>query len=218
MNDIFDLLNSKSKYGPSMSDALRSDNFNTWKPFLDLTEEYLLGLKTIEGKSLVKEDRRKPGFLGIIVNIHSVQNIFGEHVVNGSLDYLATYKLSQDYLEHFFGLVRARFGSNVNPTPYQFKKIYRQILLGVTGSIVSNASVLLQDNTEFVGLIPTTQGKMDYLNDYYDLQDIDLEVMQNQTQSEYAKNVVDYISGYVVKKIVWPYFATFLNKYNIVVH
>ena len=104
MNDIFDLLNSKSKYGPSMSDALRSDNFNTWKPFLDLTEEYLLGLKTIEGKSLVKEDRRKPGFLGIIVNIHSVQNIFGEHVVNGSLDYLATYNLSQDYLEHFLVL------------------------------------------------------------------------------------------------------------------
>ena len=56
---------------------------------------------------------------------------------------------------------------------------------------------------------------MNYLDDNYDLQDIDLEVMQNQTQSEYAKNVVDYISGYVVKKIVWPYFATFLYKYNI---
>ena len=64
-------------------------------------------------------------------------------------------------------------------------------MLGVTGSIVSNANVILQDNTEFGGLIPTTQGKMNYLDDDYDLQDIDFEVMQNQAQSEYAKNVVD---------------------------
>lgn len=93
---------------------------------------------------MVGDDRRKTGFLGILSNIHAVQEIFKLVVTNGPLSYLCLYKLSQDHLEHFFGLIRARYGANTNPTPYQFKKTFRQILLGVTGSIVENANVLLK--------------------------------------------------------------------------
>ena len=202
MNDIFDLMNSRTKFGPSISGALRTDNYNVWKPFLDMIEEYLLGLENLEGVSMVQKDGRKTGFLGIICNIHAVQNIFHTHVQNGDLEYICTYKLSQDHLEHFFGLIRARFGAHNNPTPYQFKKTFRRILLGVTDSIVENANVILQDNTEIVGLIPSVQGKMDYMSKFYDLEDIEVEKIRNLSQSDYTKNVVNYISGFVIKKII----------------
>ena len=109
------------------------------------------------------------GFVGTIANIHSVQEIFKNIVVNGRLECLCLYKLSQDHLKHFFGMIRARFGAQTNPTPFQFQKTYRQILLGITGSIVNNSNVMLQDTTEMVALIPSTQSKLDYIIEHYDI-------------------------------------------------
>ena len=197
MNDIFDFMNSKMKYGPGITAAVRTDNYEEWKLFLDMTEEYLLGLKNVNGKSMVNEDGRKTGFLGIVCNIHSVQNIYEEYVKNGDFEYLTTYKLSRDHLELFFALIRARFDNN--PSPHQFKKTYRKILLGVSDRMIKYANCTFQDNTEIIGLIPSTQNKLDYLSEHYDLEDIDIEQVSNISQSDYKKNVVNYISGFIVK-------------------
>ena len=184
---------------------MREDNHNVWKPFLDMTNEYILNLKTSHGKSLVTEDSRKTGFVGIIANIHSVQEIFKNIVVNGRLEYLCLYKLSQDHLEHFFGLIRARFGAQTNPTPFQFQKTYRQILLGITGSIVNNSNVMLQDTTEMVALIPSTQSKLDYISENYDIEDISIESVANSSLSDYKKHVVNYILAMLLNKLVKNY-------------
>ena len=141
------------------------------------------------------------GFVGTIANIHSVQEIFKNIVVNGRLECLCLYKLSQDHLEHFFGMIRARFGAQTNPTPLQFQKKYRQILLGITGINVNNSNVMLQDTTEMVALIPSTQSKLDYIIENYDIEDISIESVANSSLSDYKKHVVNYISGYVVKQI-----------------
>ena len=201
MNDLFDFMNSRTKYGKGMKSAMSEENYEVWKPFLDMTEEYILGLKSQAGKNMVSEDSRKTGFIGFIANIHSVQKIFSLIVAGGHLQYLCIYKLSQDHLEHFFGLIRARFGANTNPTAFQFKNTYRQILAGITGSIVYGSNVLLQDNTEMIALIPSAQAKMDYICENYDLEDFDIEMISNSSQSDYLKYVIDYISGFVVKKI-----------------
>ena len=195
MNDIFDFMNSRTKYGKGMKNAMSEENYEIWKPFLDMTEEYFLGLKSQAGKSMVFEDARKTGFIGFIANIHSVQEIFKLIVVGG------LYKLSQVHLEHFFGLMRARFGAQTNPTPYQFKTTYRRVLIGVTGSIVHNSNVLLQDSTEMVALIPSAQAKIEYICQNYDLEDFSIEMISSLSQSDYLKHVILYISGYVVKKI-----------------
>ncbi len=84
-----------------------------------------------------------------------------------------TYKLSQDHLEHFFGLIRARFGANNNPTPLQFKNTYRRLLLGITNNIVHN--VLIQDNSEIVALVPSVPDKINYICDIYNFDDVTVD-------------------------------------------
>jgi len=51
--------------------------------------------------------------------------MFGE----GYLEYLLTYKLSQNHLEMFFSAVRARGGFSNNPTAAQFEAAYKQLII-----------------------------------------------------------------------------------------
>ena len=94
-----------------------------------------------------------------------------------------TYKMSQDQLEHYFGLVHARFGPNNNPTPLQFRSIYRRLLLGVTNTIVKDSNVLLQDNSELVAVIPSVQDRIDYVCETYDLDDTNFDMKNECTLS-----------------------------------
>lgn len=45
------------------------------------------------------------------------------------LQFLSTYKLSQDHLEIFFSAVRAKGGFNNNPTAIQFKSAFKRLLV-----------------------------------------------------------------------------------------
>ena len=180
INNIFDIMNSRSKFSSSfsnMKNAMSEDNQEDWGPVLERTKTYILGLTTVRGDSMTTKDSRKTGFMGIVCNIEAVMNIFNNNVDNGLLLYLCTYKLSQDPLEHFFGLIRARFGANNNPTPYQFKKIFRRILLGVLDKIVENGNVELQDATEMVAIIPLATDKLAYIYENYDFDDDEMNVI-----------------------------------------
>ena len=119
MNNTFDLLNSRYPTYNGYLSSLNALNEDMWSSVFERTKNFISGLQSLNGKNIVKYNSRKAGFLGIICNIKVVTEIFNETVVNGSLSYLLTYKLSQDHLEHFFGLIRARFGANNNPTQLQ---------------------------------------------------------------------------------------------------
>lgn len=169
--------------------------------YLEKTDKYIRSLKNMENQSLVKIDSRKTGFVAIIANIWAIKSIFDDVVVNGPMSYICTLKLSQDPLEHFFGLIRARYGANNNPTPYQFRSTFRKILMGVTDKIVTNSNVTLQDNAEMVGIIPDVTNKVDYIFEAYDLFDLDLDKFKDQEISGFKENVINYVSGFIVKKI-----------------
>ena len=201
MNDIFDFFNSKSPRQFLLQGPMSEKNKHVWEPFLASTTEYLRGMTNFKGESMVKKDTRKTGFLAILCNIQAIKEIYKNVVVQGHLSYLLTYKLSQDHLEHFFGLVRVHFGSNNNPTPLQFKHLYRKILLGVTNSIVTHSNVLLQDESEIVALIPTPEDRIAYVIEEYELDDIELDQLNGCSLSEYKKNVIEYITGFVIMKL-----------------
>ena len=101
MNNIFDLLNSRYPTYNGYLSPLSALNVDMWSPLFERTKNFISGLQSPDGKNIVKYNSRKAGFLGIICNIEAVTEIFNETVVNGSLSYLLTYKLSQDHLEHF---------------------------------------------------------------------------------------------------------------------
>ncbi|KAF2879694.1 hypothetical protein ILUMI_26470 [Ignelater luminosus] len=72
---------------------------------------------------------RKTGFLGIIININSLKNMYIELKRDYSLSYIPTHKLSQDHIELFFGTIRSAGGYNNNPTVRQFRSAYTKILV-----------------------------------------------------------------------------------------
>lgn len=100
-----------------------------------------------------------------------------------------------------FFLVRSRLGPNNNPTPLEFKHIYRRLLLGVTNGIVNHSNIELQDTTEIVAIVPDTKHKMSYTSDSYSLNDVDFDYINGVEVSNFKENVVEYISGYVVRKV-----------------
>ena len=80
--------------------------------------------------------------------------------------------------EHFFGMVRCRFGCNNNPTPYQFKATYKKILIGISSKIACNTNVEVLDSDSFVAIIPTVRERIDYVFEYYDF------------NNDYVENIV----------------------------
>ena len=105
-----------------MKNALSMENKEVWLSVFQKTRIYILGLKNLHGDTIVENDRRKAGFLGILCNIAAVTSLFVELVENGPMSFLCTYKLEQDPLEHFFGLIRARFGASNNPNTLSISK------------------------------------------------------------------------------------------------
>jgi len=55
--------------------------------------------------------------------------LFNDVVNSGQMEYLLTYKLSQDHLELLFGAVRASLGYNNNPSVVQFEAAIKRIIV-----------------------------------------------------------------------------------------
>lgn len=199
MNDVFDIFNSKSFCDKGLKKPMTTSALTDCLSVFDSTRDYILGLTTDNGLPIVTSCR-KTAFVGILTNIASIKSIFHDIVTAGPLNFLCTYKFSQDFLEHYFGLIRARFGANNNPTPHQFKAMYRKLVLGISNNIVHNSNVLLQDDSEILAIVPSPEDKIEYIYEVYDL-DFDLEVLSITPLSEFKQSIVNYISGYVVKKL-----------------
>jgi len=75
----------------------------------------------------VLESKRKTGFIGFVITLNSILNLYNRYIDN--LQYIRTYRLSQDHIEIFFGTIRSHGGHNNNPTAKQFRAAYRKIVI-----------------------------------------------------------------------------------------
>lgn len=105
MDKLFDILNSRSPRMSGFKSPLRTSNEVLWRPFLEEMVSYLIGLTDVVGKPLYKTTKKTP-FVGFIVSIISVMGIYDDYVKTEKLNYLLTYKCSQDHLETFFCSIR----------------------------------------------------------------------------------------------------------------
>ena len=98
--------------------------------------------------------RPKTGFVGLLVEIDSIQSMFSDLVEKQEkpMNYILTYKFSQDHLELFFGAVRSSGGFNNNLTAQQFTAAYKRLLLR---SIIGghNGNCTKQDETNILEVI-----------------------------------------------------------------
>ena len=131
------------------------------------------------------------------------------------LKYLLTYKFSQDHLELFFGAIRSSGGFNNNPTTLQFKAAYKRLLMrsSIQGG---KGNCQKRDPTEILTVVTDTckvNEEIVTINDAalirkYDLvqrpvpvhDDHDYRDYPNMANlSEFKKEAVSYIAGYVAK-------------------
>ena len=97
MNFLFDILNSKSKYGKRFRAPFSETTVDKYRSIFKETEDYFLGLGLPNGKKVVNSQRSR-GFVGLIITMKSISKLYDVYVLTGHLDYLLTYKFSQDHL------------------------------------------------------------------------------------------------------------------------
>lgn len=129
-NNIFDIMNSRNKYGKHYKKGLQSSNEEFIFSELIRVKSYILGLQESRNGRLIVEGERKTGFLGFLVCIESLILLYSEHVLTKkTLSYILMYKFCQDHLEVFFCAIRSRNGHNNNPSSIQFKAAYKRLLM-----------------------------------------------------------------------------------------
>lgn len=64
-----------------------------------------------------------------------------------NLKYILTYRLNQDVLENFFGVIRAKGGLHDHPDQLEFKYRLRSYILGRNDGIISDAGNVENDDT-----------------------------------------------------------------------
>lgn len=172
LNSLWDVFNTQRIRTDTTNfykSALNPNNRNEIISFLNTVEEYIMSLKNLNPKTgeiiPVVESVWKTGFRGFVVNIISLTEMYSELVEDKKwVDYLATYRLSQDHLEMFFGKVRSMNGSSDNPTAVQFMSAYRKLLQNsdIKVSRDSNVKCIIPSN---ILTIPSSSHRSTLEND-----------------------------------------------------
>ncbi|KAJ3641435.1 hypothetical protein Zmor_027942 [Zophobas morio] len=203
INNIFDLMNTRNSLSTSMyKKSLTKYNNSFLKKCFNNACSYISNLKDLRGQNILVSSR-KTGFLGLLVNMKSIEGIVDNHIINHcNIKYLYTYKLSQDHLEMFFSNIRARGGFTNNPTAIQFEAAYKKILIHTELSSSEAANCLALDETSILKVVSTNKShySLDLIS--YDCEDDEeLNVSLPQYMEKYIFDVVQYIAGFIVKKL-----------------
>ena len=126
-DQIFDVRNSRSLTHHLRKGPIQESNVDEWKSVFESTVLYISGLKTPAGKPVL-ESTRYAAFLGWLVNIKTITELYQYVVTSGEMSFICTFKLSQDPLENFFSSIRMSSGLNNNPTSTQFKTAFQTLL------------------------------------------------------------------------------------------
>lgn len=206
INNAFDILNCRSKYSKSpFNVALDEKSYNKYKQFGIEFENYIYSLRFEDGKTVV-DSGRKTGFIGLVKAINNLLKLYSYIHEQYSIEYLLSYKLSQDHLETFFSSVRQKGGFNNNPTSKQFQTAYKKLLIHneINGSQYGNCIAIL-DSTQ---MSVVTVGPDNIVGNESDQEKVNT-IMHDHDYFEalkrltpYIDDVSSYISGFVVKKLL----------------
>lgn len=216
-NDLFDILNSRRLTAPGLKKPISKKNWAEINNILDMCHSYIIMLRFPDGQSVLNSNR-KTGFLGLLICINSLKVLYAKYIDsdNAILDYLCTYKMSQDHIELFFSAVRSKGGFNNNPTAAQFQAAYKRLLIhGELKNIeTGNCSVLDDLNiltcNKPVTKINETRNRLLYIDH---MEDTDMEgtsivevpeghdYIGQSELTQFSREIVTYIAGFVVTKL-----------------
>lgn len=219
INNIFDFLNTRNFLGQTeYKKPIKLDKETFVDEFISTAIEYLKSLQTkVWNKKENKlnhipiiESKRKTGFLGLIICLTSMSNFFKENIKTKEIDFLLTYKTSQDHLEMFFSLIRTRGGFNNNPTASQFEAAYKRLIVHTELSQIatnSGTNCASQDSTSILHVSSTNKANNICNNDdIFSFAEIEndselFNKFDNLYNDKYINDVIEYIAGVVTKKV-----------------
>jgi len=156
----------------------------------------------------VIKSTRKTGFIGLIISLQSIKNMFIDTVVTKELDFLLTYKMSQDHLEMFFSAIRSREGFNNNPTALQFEIFFKRLLVHTEIMTSSGANFMVMDMTKILWVSSSTSKPVEKSNIYLDMlcaeiedDNINFNTNQFNVLQQVVEDIVEYIAGFIVRKL-----------------
>ena len=126
-DSLYDVMNSRTLSQQCSKAPLKEANEQKWKSIFEKAVTYISNLKTQRGKNVLQSNRYA-AFLGWRVNIKTINELYNYVVKTGDLNFMLTFKLSQDPLENFFGSIRMACGNNNNPTSIQLKSAFQSLL------------------------------------------------------------------------------------------
>ena len=187
INDSFDILNSKSKFGKNYKKPISLENILDVEAYLMNGMETLKSLKDVSGVPLIKGPRKMfvIGFCISSMSILKISKSLLERPVS-PYEYVLTYRFSQDQIEMYFAKIRSRFGWNNNPTALQLKYAIRALLLKnkvESPSTANCVNVSDKDVSEMAKVDPRVSNLL-------------------LSTTIWRSDVLHYISGYIVKKLI----------------
>lgn len=204
LDRLFDLMNCKNPMGSGFKSPMRLENKEFWINVFNETKDYLLTLK-IDEKNVLGH-RRKTGVLGLIVNTISFQNLALDLLQSNECKYFLTYKCCQDHLEMLFSCVRARGGGNDNPNALQFRYTLRRLLFknSITPSINANCTVDDYESTPVLEFRSEKRTIVESNNEDNTEKSVEvlLNLIDNSNLSNYKLNIIYYIGGCIVNKMI----------------
>jgi len=168
----------------------------------------------------VLQSKRKTGFIGFIVSLHSLLQLYSTLIEPNKLTHIKAYKLSQDHLELFFCSIRSHGGFNNNSTVRQFRSAYKKLVIRTThmkqfntGNCIplEDIDILHYSSSDLVTILNnnSTNINSDDVVEEENLQNINSFIMDhdyimshsNYSFSQFSKGIIIYIAGFVVYKL-----------------
>ena len=211
VDQLFDVLNSRSPLASEFKSVMKTSNDMFWRPFLAEAEQYLRGLQ-VSGIPL-HQSPRKTAVLGFLATIKSVIGLYDDLVPSGQLKYLATYRLSQDHIELTFSVIRSRGRWNNNPTTGQFRAAYKQLLMKQSVKPSRTGNAVAQDASVLMPSVAVVDSPQSVVSTDADLKCYGLDTdgssgdhnytvtVERITLTEFSSNIVAYIAGFVARKL-----------------
>lgn len=179
--------------------AISAENLENIKMSAEKFIKYIESLK-MNNQSILKT-KNKTGFLGLIICLKSAILLAEKLFAEKHMTFLLTYKMSQDHVETFFASIRRLGGCNNNPTARQFKSALKKLHTHVNINIVFNANCILKDDTLILQLNAEKDNQEDSeVEDFIWDVEHDYCIVSKIILSEYQKNILAYIAGFIVKQ------------------
>jgi len=213
IDQIFDFLNSRSPFSKGYKSPIFQSNIQFIKDKIIPFIHNLYSLK-FQDKFLFKSNK-KTFIIGFAVAVKSIIEI-SEMIFTQNLNfkYILTYRFSQDHIELLFGRIRQRYGANNNPNVIQFKTALKQILLKNSVTCSSHGNCNTFDDNATLSIFSFKCNKKnqninisnDNFSESEEIEIVNRSTLLNNANSDYEddskKNIIYYITGYALKKII----------------